>query len=344
MASWKIRQGDVLDCLREMPAGSVRYCVTSPPYFGLRDYGLPPSKWGDGWEGCLGLEPTPDLFVTHCVETFGEVRRVLADDGTLWLNIGDSYAGSWGAQSRGASDNGTSTIEGAEKRGGSPLSGRQIMAAPKGGSRTGTIRAAGVKPKDLFGVPWTLAFALRADGWWLRSDVIWAKPNPMPESVTDRPTSAHEHLFLLAKSARYFYDADAIREDAGDIGRVNGRDGRTEDDRARPPGSNPRTLARLDYTERGRNKRNVWEVATQPYAEAHFATFPPKLVQPCILAGSAAGDTILDPFAGAGTVGVVALRHGRSFIGIELSADYCAMARRRICDDAPLLNTPAEAA
>jgi DNA modification methylase len=417
-ATWAIREGDARDRLRDMAAGSVQCCVTSPPYYRLRDYGLAPSTWENGWEGCLGLEPTPDMFVAHCVSVFREVRRVLRDDGTLWLNIGDSYAGSWGAQSRGSSDNGTSMIEGAAKRGGSPLSGRQILAAPKGGSRTGAIRAAGVKPKDLYGVPWMLAFALRADGWWLRSEIVWAKPNPMPESVTDRPTSAHEQLFLLAKSARYFYDADAIREPHARLWDPDAPNGRTlapcsdHTLQTGQPTGHIRQEKGIAPNPFGRNKRNVWEIATAPFPDAHFATFPPKLVEPCILAGSspkacgecgapweqatervrrfdgepvenagawAAPDAprrmndgvghyrwstssetigwapscehwddsarcvILDPFAGSGTVGVVALRHGRSFIGIELSPVYAAMARQRIRDDAPLLNTPAEA-
>jgi hypothetical protein len=202
----------------------------------------------------------------------------------------------------------------------------------------------GLKRKDLIGIPWMVAFALRADGWYCAVGHHLAKPNPMPESVTDRPTKAHEYVFLLSKSPRYFYDAEAIKEPAEDIGRENGRDGRDEDERARPPGARARTLARLDYTERGRNKRSVWTVATQPYPGAHFATFPPKLIEPCILAGCPEGGTVLDPFAGAGTTGMVALRHGRSFVGCELNADYVRLARDRIIADSPLLNSYAEAA
>jgi DNA modification methylase len=207
---------------------------------------------------------------------------------------------------------------------------------------------AGTKPKDLLGIPWLVAFALRADGWYLRSDIIWSKPNPMPESVTDRPTSAHEHLFLLSKGPRYFYDADAIRE-PHTVPLAERRERITSGERR--PGDFARSFEAGNgdgdgnsrgYPEGGRNRRNVWTVATQPYSEAHFATFPPKLIEPCILAGAPEGGVVLDPFAGSGTTGMVALRHGRSFIGCELNPTYVEMARRRICDDAPLLNTFAE--
>ncbi len=390
MNSWQILEGDVRDRLADLDAGSIQTCCTSPPYWGLRDYGD---------EGQLGLEPTPETYVANLVAVFREVRRVLRDDASVWLNLGDSFSG-----------------------------------------------------KQLVGIPWRVAFALQADGWWLRSDIIWNKPNPMPESVTDRPTRSHEYIFLLTKSARYFYDADAIRETDG--GRPSGNHrlsyqnddgtGRGDEDEWTPGG--------------GRNKRSVWTVTTQPYAEAHFATFPPKLIEPCILAGSRpqnaaiepevietplgerngddpsfttgragmnrprhpdegtrpmtvaeqrgyaaqlrlaperagmeaqAGEAfahyirtdvsgarpippalleewiergyllreerpsataadpstsvVLDPFAGSGTTGVVALRHDRSFIGIELNPDYCELARNRIRDDAPLLNVPLEA-
>jgi len=211
----------------------------------------------------LGLEASPDLYVERMVAVFREVWRVLRDDGTVWLNLGDSYAASGGDDHSGSSDGKV---------------GR--------GDRPDQRRRSGLKPKDLVGIPWRVAFALQADGWTLRSDIIWSKPNPMPESVTDRPTKAHEYVFLLSKRPRYFYDADAIREPAFDAGRVNGRDGRDEDERARPPGSRPRTLARLDYTATGRNRRSVWTIATEPFPEAHFATYPQALVQPCILAGT----------------------------------------------------------
>lgn len=359
---WAIREGGALDRLREMPDESVRCCVTSPPYFGLRDYGT--GEWHGGDASCdhiapprsaatmrfrgvcgkcgarrvdeqIGLEATPDEFVGRIVDVFREVRRVLSSDGTLWLNMGDSYAGSWGAQSWGA----TTALS-------TRTSAAQIKAHPRM-ANTGSIPVgATYKAKDLLMIPATVALALRADGWYLRSDIIWAKPNPMPESVTDRPTSAHEHLFLLARSARYFYDADAIREaDAGTDHPRSVLDGQ--------PSLEPTNGLRaphkgLRQTEgrngAGRNKRNVWEIATQPYAGAHFATFPPKLVLPCILAGSREGDTILDPFAGAGTTGVVALRLGRSFLGVELNPAYAELGRERIRRDAPFLNVPAEVA
>ncbi len=302
-----------------MPEVSVQTCITSPPYYGLRDYGD---------DGQIGLEATPEEFVSALVDVFREVRRVLRDDGTVWLNLGDSYVATGTTRWPNTSD-GYGNGYGKE-------------GAWHGGESIRPGAGVGMKPKDLIGIPWMVAFALRADGWYLRSDVIWHKPNAMPESVTDRPSSAHEHLFLLTKRRRYYYDADAIREPATDTGRVNGREGRDEDPRARPPGAPARTLARVDWTERGRNKRNVWSVSTSRFGGAHFATFPPKLIEPCVLAGAPAGGLVLDPFAGSGTTGLVALRHGRSFVGCELSADYAELARTRIRDDNPLFNDGAE--
>lgn len=326
-ATWRILEGDCRQQLAEVPAGSIHTCVTSPPYFGLRDYGT--GSWEGGDEACdhtaqlpgpacancgarrvdrqLGLEPTPQQFVATLVEIFREVRRALRDDGTVWLNLGDSYAGSWGAQSRDGAPAGKGTPRGDGHAGGAPeiegLSRTQIAAHPKGQTRTGSIpRGADYKQKDLLGIPWMVAFALRADGWYLRSDIIWAKPNPMPESVTDRPTKAHEYVFLLSKRRRYFLDFDVI---AG-------------------------------------RRRSVWTVATQRHQGAHFATFPTKLIEPCILAGAPEGGVVLDPFAGAGTTGLVALRHNRSFVGVELNPAYVRLARQRIIDDAPLLNSIAE--
>lgn len=306
--SVRILTGDCREMLRSLPSESVQCIVTSPPYYGLRCY---------GHENQIGLEPTPDEFVAALVSVFREARRVLRDDGTLWLNLGDSYAGSWGAQGRTGQMSDRSVV-----------SARQIEVHPKKMTQTGTIRQQGLKPKDLIGIPWRVAFALQADGWYLRSDIIWHKPNPMPESITDRPTSAHEHIFLLAKSARYFYDADAVREI--DSGRPSGNgfkrdhrvsyDGRGQDEQWEPGG--------------GRNLRNVWSISSQPFKGAHFATFPPKLIEPCIKAGCPEGGTVLDPFGGAGTTGLVASRLNRNAILIELNPEYAALARERILDDA----------
>jgi DNA modification methylase len=376
-------QGDALDVLRAMPAESVHCCVTSPPYWGLRNYSC---------EGQLGLEPTPDLYVTRMVEVFREVRRVLRADGTLWLNVGDSYAAARSYQVR---DNKHTDV------------GNDMAAEVP----------PGLKPKDLVGIPWRLAFALQADGWYLRSDIIWAKPNSMPESVTDRPTKAHEYVFLLSRSPRYFFDAEAVREPVSP---------HSEFDRPRPD-KNPtpyglamgETKLGLGNGSRGhasgRNIRSVWDIATQPYPEAHFATFPEELVRRCILAGTSergccpecgapwereieresaprevftqrnAPDdglvgsgrarvdgellgkgqklqawrdahppqtlgwrpscthnqppvpcTVLDPFIGSGTTGLVARKHGSHAIGIELSPDYCELASRRLAQQSLL--------
>lgn len=255
--------GDVRECLRELPEASVHCVVTSPPYFALRDYGV---------AGQIGLEDSPEDYICTMVEVFREVRRVLREDATLWLNIGDSYAGSWGAQGRDG--------EMADR---SVISAQQIAAAARRNSHTGTIRSPGLKPKDLVGIPWMLAFALRADGWWLRSDIIWSKPNPMPESVTDRPTKAHEYVFLLTKAQRYYYDADAVREPHAEPWRGQGEPEKNNWSVMGERGSHE--SLRL-YNPAGRNKRTVWTIATQPYPEAHFATFPEDLVEPCVLAGT----------------------------------------------------------
>ncbi len=463
---FEIRQGNVLEVLRMLPQESIQCCVTSPPYWGLRDYGVPAQVWGGdcehahtwgpmirvnatnhtakrrwnharngrgeeqplekrpgwvrhkieqgsfcccgAWRGSLGLEPTPTLYVEHIVEVFRGVRRVLRADGTCWLNLGDSYARDEG--------------KGQHKPG---QLGKQTYIADGGGGRAAVaakLNVARLKPKDLCGIPWRVAFALQADGWYLRSDIIWAKPNPMPESVTDRPTKTHEHVFLLAKSERYYYDAEAIKEPISP--------------KTRTVHTTPRKGTGVESTgeklnlwmERNggryhpdtRNKRSVWTIATEPYAGAHFATYPTGLVEPCIKAGTSergccrecglpwcrvvmktsvhpidyegkwsAADpqanarrmlanirarrqsgenhdnpfptpktvgwtatcghgrapvpcTVLDPFCGSGTTGLVALRLGRRFIGIELNPTYVEMARRRIAEDAPLLNIEAE--
>jgi DNA modification methylase len=271
-------QGDA----RRIPLadGSVQCVVTSPPYWGLRDYGV---------DGQLGLEATPDEYVTNIVSVFREVRRVLRDDGTLWLNLGDSYAGSWGAQSRGGPPSASSPLRGNGHVGGGPklksLSAIQIAAHPKG-THTGSLKnTPNLKPKDLVGIPWKVAFALQADGWYLRSDIIWSKPNPMPESVTDRPTKAHEYVFLLTKSARYYYDADAVREPHVRPGEVN-HGGGTRRSAGRSDSGKGVRDGTCQYNPNGRNARTVWTIATKPYPEAHFATFPPELAERCIKAGT----------------------------------------------------------
>lgn len=349
--------GDALTVLRTLPDESVHCCVTSPPYWGLRDYGT--AQWSGGLPDCehlnhhgeqgatgqradrtftgsqnfyrdackkcgavridaqLGLERTPEEYITRMVEVFREVWRVLRADGTCWINIGDSYAndGKWGGST-----------------GGKHVSA--LHGEPIGRGKRNT----GLKPKDLVGIPWMLAFALRADGWYLRSEIIWAKPNPMPESVTNRPTKAHEQIFLLAKSERYFYDADAIRDRSSGTAHSRG-DGVNPKAAMCFKGSkqNASFSAAVKNIVEFRNKRTVWTVATQPTPEAHFATYPIALIEPCILAGCPAGGTVLDPFCGAGTTGMAALKHGREFIGIELKPEYVEIARARLNDKMPLL-------
>jgi DNA modification methylase len=297
--------GDCLEVLRGLPDGMAQTCVTSPPYYGLRDYGC---------DGQIGLEATPDAYVARLVDVFREVRRVLRDDGTLWLNIGDSYARAGGTD-------------------------RQISSTGKVGNTLKTLEMLpcrkqappdGLKDKDLLGIPWMVAFALRADGWWLRQDIIWHKPNPMPESVTDRCTKAHEYVFLLTKSARYFYDADSIREaPTGRTDALSVINTGANNEREKRTLNNDGTI--------GANARSVWPIATQPYSGAHFATMPPALAERCIKAGSKPGDIVLDPFGGAGTTGLVADRLGRSATLIELNPEYARLARERITADAPLL-------
>jgi DNA modification methylase len=297
-----IYHGDSRQVLENLPDESVHCVVTSPPYWGLRDYGE---------NGQMGMEETPAAFIAGMVELFGQVRRVLRTDGTLWLNMGDSYCGTG---SKGA---------------------WKDPKHPKG--RNGQVVAVnnkieGLKQKDLCGIPWRLALALQADGWWLRQDIIWHKPNPMPESVTDRCTKAHEYVFLMTKAARYYYDADAVREKPTTAGLRQGGDGYSWHDH-----ENTAVLGnRQDSAHNGkfcgvggRNRRSVWTIPTAPYPGAHFATFPPALVQPCIKAGCPEGGTVLDPFMGSGTTGDVALRHSCKFIGIELSEEYIQLAMKR---------------
>ncbi len=286
-----IVKGDALAVLRTFPDASVQCCVSSFPYWGLRDYGL---------AGQAGLEATPELHVAWAVEVSREIRRVLRDDGVFWLNYGDCYAGSWGAQSREGYDDDSSTLQG-----GSTLHARQIKAHPKLASGTGSMkRTPGLKPKDLVGMPWRVAFALQADGWYLRADCIWAKPNPMPESVTDRPTKSHEYVFLLSKRARYFYDAEAVREDSkrddlqpiagwatGDgehtaVAHARGNHNGSKFDKGKTAHGKENVQKGDRFEASGRNLRTVWEIATQPYPGAHFATFPEALVERCIRAGT----------------------------------------------------------
>ena len=306
--------GDARQRLAELPAGSARTCITSPPYFGLRDYGV---------DGQIGLEETPEAYVAEMVSLFREVWRVLADDGTLWLNIGDSYASFRDGKATPDTTRGDSTG----------------TLVPKGNAKNrmaSTFQGTGIKHKDLIGIPWRVAFALQADGWYLRSDIIWHKPNPMPESVTDRPTKSHEYLFLLTKSPRYYYDHEAIKEPS-----VTGAW-----DAMPPIGGVKQTEGNENHTYSGntpasdgkRNKRDVWTINTKPFKGAHFAVMPEALVEPCVLAGSAEDDTVLDPFTGSGTVAVVANRHGRNFVGTELNVEYAEIARHRITNDSPLFN------
>jgi len=312
--TWHLLTGDVRERLADLPAASVQCCVTSPPYWGLRDYRV---------EGQLGLEATPDAYVQTMVGVFREVKRVLRDDGTLWLNLGDSYAAT-PTGNRGTK----SALNGADGVRYSETLDRYTEAK--------TRRAAipvDLKPKDLVGIPWRLAFALQADGWYLRSDIIWNKPNPMPESVTDRPTKSHEYVFLLTKSARYYYDAEAIKEPAKDWGT---RDRTNWRGKVNSPAGPQTGCTNANHAASGRNARSVWTITTQPYPDAHFATFPEALPERCIKAGTKLGDTVLDPFAGSGTTGQVAVQLGRSFVGIELNADYADLARTRIGGAAPL--------
>ncbi len=325
------------ESMAEIPDGVIDCCVTSPPYWGLRDY---------GHDGQIGLEPTPEAYIARMVAVFDEVHRILRPDGTLWLNVGDSYA------SRRAVSRGKTHALG--------------TSAPHLSERVNRL-AGDIKEKDLVGIPWMLAFALRASGWYLRSDIIWHKPNPMPSSVTDRCTTSHEYLFMLAKSRRYFFDAEAIKERVTDAtiarlsqnveaqagsqypGKGNGpmkavvaggvkslfrdehADESTQGRRARTNRrARTKAYAGVDWSAVGANKRDVWTVATVGFDGAHFATFPPDLIRPCILAGSRPDGIVLDPFMGSGTTARVAIEHGRRFIGYELNPDYCNLIRERL--------------
>lgn len=319
--------GDALATARLLESGSVQTICTSPPYFGLRDY---------GHEGQMGAEQTVAGYVSGMVELFRELRRVLADDGTLWLNLGDSYSGS----GKGRNGDGTAS-----------KGGKQDTNV---GSQLGTVvkDTSGLPPKNLIGIPWRTAFGLQDDGWILRSDIIWAKPNPMPEPVTDRPTKAHEYLFMFAKNQRYYFDAEAIAEEIAfsSIARLaenieaqagsSRANGGTKRMKAAAPrfggkkyGEDETTETKYysgnEYVATGRrNKRDVWTVAPQGFSGAHFAVYPEALILPCILAGSKAGDTVLDPFSGSGTTGKVAIDNGRRYVGIDLNQDYLDLSLR----------------
>jgi DNA modification methylase len=303
--------GDCRERLRELPDESVHCCVTSPPYFGLRDYGV---------DGQMGLEPTPDEFVAGMVAVFREVRRVLRDDGTLWLNLGDSYAGSWGARGRGAETNAARP----------DLEERHGTASP---ARNG-FKALGIKTKDRLMIPARTALALQADGWWLRDEIVWHKPRTTPHPVKDRTVSAHEMIYLLSKRERYFFDYLAIEEPAKYAGEVRQKGKvfrRLTEARLNTKNSGQTFEAERDFVVREtRRKRSVWSINPSPYKDAHFATFPPDLIEPCVLAGCPKGGTVLDPFGGAGTTGFVADRLQRSAILIELNPEYAAISQRRL--------------
>lgn len=296
-----IRVGDCRDEMQHIEPGSVQTCVTSPPYWGLRDYGHADQ---------LGLEPTPEEYVANMVEVFRHVKRVLADDGTLWLNLGDTYSAQrWTGKNEGQ-----------------PINNKR-----DGHRDLNPVRLSGLPPKNLVGIPWRVAFALQADGWVLRSEIIWAKPGVMPESVTDRPTKSHEHIFLLAKQQKYYYDHEAIREPVkqnwGTRDRTNGK--------YHNEGTGLQPHSGLEENYQWANKRDVWHVSTKPYSGAHFATFPPDLIEPCILAGAPQGGLVLDPFGGTGTTGMVANRLGRKAVLIELNPDYIKQIEART-SQAPL--------
>ena len=308
----KIEFGDCREIMRRWKEQGIKAqtCVTSPPYYGLRDY---------GHDGQIGLEETPEEYIFAMVEVFRCVKDVLADDGTLWLNIGDSYYNY------------------------RPVKGQALVKQtvanndqdlPQTCARRGN-KLDGLKEKDLIGIPWMLAFALRADGWYLRQDIIWHKPNPMPESVQDRCTKAHEYIFLMSKSQKYYYDRESVREEIKET--TNGKAGvrRSGDSKTRSREHwgvphNPENVI-VEYDEiKGANKRSVWCIPTKPYAGAHFAVFPEELIEPCIMAGAAPGQVVLDPFMGSGTTAQVAQNLGRQYLGCELNAEYKSLQDKRL--------------
>lgn len=337
-----ILRGDCTAVLPTLPAGSCDCCVTSPPYWGLRDYGIAPTEWPDvsyapmpglpavtvpAQSACLGLETTPEAYVAHIVHVFRAVRRVLRDGATLWLNLGDSYSGN--------ATSGSFESSGLKRDGRAEDSRARSIAhqwETREAERRPTKAANGIKQKDMIGIPWRVAFALQADGWWLRSDVVWAKPNPMPESVTDRPTKAHEYVFLLATGARYFYDADAVREAHISDGRggFSNKETCKWTQAAGPGGAALASMTDATVNPLGRNKRSVWTIATVPFPGAHFAVWPPELARTCILAGCTEGGTVLEPFGGSGTTALVARSLGRRCVSIEASETFAEMQRERV--------------
>ena len=384
---YTIIEGDCIKGMATLPDGCVHTCVTSPPYWGLRDYGT--ATWEGGDSTCnhvddvalaerlrqkksmisvgermdgstrtrvhdeqigntiqhrdvcpkcgakridaqLGAEKTPEAYVENMVNVFREVRRILRDDGTVWLNLGDSYARNGGGVE--------SRMNSIDKMG---VGQKATYLA--GAMQTVNKVPFGLKSKDLVGIPWRVAFALQADGWYLRQDIIWHKPNPMPESVEDRCTKAHEYIFLLSKSQKYYYDSDAIKEPVSSVNPISSKEYRQSIGRksginevARWDETNARSMPIGNPSDGKRNKRSVWTVTTKSFKGAHFATFPKDLIEPCVLAGCPEGGTVLDPFTGSGTTCVVALNHNRRFIGTELNPDYIKIARDRIADEAPM--------
>ena len=374
---YQIIQGDCIEGMRTLPAESIHCVVTSPPYYGLRDYGT--ASWEGGDESCdhmgkpmatranvnnntggadvknatyfepfkdvcgkcgarrvdqqIGLEESPDAYVAKMVDVFREVRRILRNDGTVWLNLGDSYANAGTSQPQRDVSGGFSGRDKGTR-------GEQGYSNASGAGVTRFVPK-DLKPKDLIGIPWRVAFALQADGWYLRQDIIWHKPNPMPESVTDRCTKAHEYIFLLSKSERYYYDNEAVKEPFADDrnGNPNGAgtgtysigSGRNDS------GALKTGVWNEDGSKTGRNRRSVWTVATKPYAEAHFAVYPPKLIEPCILAGCPVDGTVFDPFTGSGTTAEVAMVNNRNFVGTELNPEYVLLAERRLSEIQPKL-------
>jgi site-specific DNA-methyltransferase (adenine-specific) len=305
--SIEILQGDCVESLKKLEDQSINTCITSPPYWGLRDY--------NGESKQLGMEDTPEEFTENLVKVFREIKRVLRDDGTVWLNLGDSYA--------------MSSIRGGNKKfSGNVGAHNHYDKSIKKGKRN---IPKGIKPKDLIGIPWRVAFALQSDGWYLRQDIIWHKPNPMPESVRDRCTKAHEYIFLLSKKPKYYYDHEAIKEDSVRAGSIpKGKKYSSELADNKIGGKHTRETLNEKPVAAKKNKRSVWKVSTKPFKGAHFATFPKDLIEPCVLAGCPEGGTVLDPFGGSGTTGIVAAQHNRNAVLLELNQEYIDLAKERI--------------